>query len=73
MIHQPDIPIDYLLTCSQSSRDGFRLSQRNRAAERTKMVRQITEEAIRAEAYALLAEWLEEYRNRIMSLIEKAS
>ena len=55
-------PLEYLITSSRSSLEGFELARLNRAANLKKELRQILEEWVQTEADARLARWVLECR-----------
>ena len=60
-------PLDFLLVCSGVSLHDFELNRLNAAANLRKHISQINDDLIKAEAEALLARWLMEYRDAILS------
>lgn len=52
--------INYLLTCSDISRDAFMLAQLDKAAQLRKEVSQLLDRWIEAEAYAMLGDLFRE-------------
>lgn len=52
--------VNYLLTCSDISRDAFMLAQLDKAAQLRKEVRQLLDRWIEAEAYAMLGDLFRE-------------
>jgi hypothetical protein len=71
---QMDQPLDYLLHCSKSSLESFRLSQLNKSANKDKLAREALNEVVEARALALLANWIELYGEGIvMGEIGKAA
>jgi hypothetical protein len=59
-------PFEFLFSCSKTSLQNFRLAELNKANDRTKMMRRDFEEAVEAQALALLAEWLDLYGEQLM-------
>lgn len=55
-------PLDYLLSCSQSSLESLELSRLNLAANLRKQARQILEQCIQSEVEARMARWILEHR-----------
>lgn len=55
-------PLDYLLSCSQSSLESLELSRLNLAANLRKQARQILEQCIQSEVDARMARWILEHR-----------
>lgn len=55
-------PLDYLLSCSQSSLESLELSRLNLAANLRKQARQILEKCIQSEVEARMARWILEHR-----------
>ena len=52
------LPLEYLVTSSQSSVESFELSRLNRVSNLRKEIRQIVDEWIAAEAEARIARWI---------------
>ncbi len=55
-------PLDYLLSCSQSSLESLELSRLNLAANLRKQARQILDQCIQSEVEARMARWILESR-----------
>lgn len=60
-------PLEYLLVCSGTSLGEFELNRLNLAANLRKDLRIIEEELRQAEAEAVLARWLMEHRENLLS------
>lgn len=60
-------PLDFLLVCSGVSLRDFELNRLNQAANLRKHLREIADEMCQAEAEAIFARWLMEYREVMLS------
>jgi hypothetical protein len=61
-------PVDFLLVCSGVSLREFELNRLNLAANIRKNVRELLDGLVEAEAEALLARWLIEHREQMLSV-----
>lgn len=64
-------PFKYLLERSKNALREFGVNQRGRASGNWKQAREAIDNAIEAEAYALLALWLEEYGEELIDAAAK--
>jgi hypothetical protein len=60
-------PLDFLLVCSGLSLREFELNRQTQAANLRKQIRPIEDELRQAEAEAVLARWLMEYRDVLLA------
>jgi hypothetical protein len=60
-------PLDFLLVCSGVSLRDFELNRLNQAVNLRKHLREIADEMCHAEAEAIFARWLMEYREVMLS------
>lgn len=61
-------PLEFLLACSRVSLQDFELSRLNQIANLVKQVQTIQDELRQIEGEALLARWLMEHREELVSI-----
>jgi hypothetical protein len=63
----PDVPVKYLLECSERILGEYQLSRMNRAANLKREAREQLEEAIDNMVAAAFAMWLREHRQELLN------
>lgn len=70
MSYDRNIPFEHFIDSSNETLQSIRLNNQNRSAELTKIALERWKEAVRSEALALLAQWLEENRGKLQNLAQ---